>query len=148
MKGQVNTELLVIVGAIILFFIPILLTVYFKASESNEQLAEYQTRLAVSRIAYLTNSVGNMGGDSEVIVEVFIPSYVRNIEFRPVGEGGEIIFRVEREGETTEVVEVVRFKIAQQALNPTGSGYMRFRISASGDKVDIEKVVSPGIVAP
>ena len=140
MKGQVNTELLVIIGAIILFFIPILVTVYFKSAESNEQLSDFQTQLAVSRVAYLTNSVGNMGGDSSIIAEVFVPSNVKKIRFNPAGSGGEIIFEILKEGEISEVVEVVRFSIDPLEIEPGESGYMRFRISADGEKVKIEKL--------
>ena len=58
MKGQVSTELLVVVALVLLIFIPLLVLVYTKANEANQQIASYQAELSVSRIASLANSVG------------------------------------------------------------------------------------------
>jgi hypothetical protein len=56
MKGQVSTELLVIVALVLLIFIPLLVLVYMKANEASQQIGSYQAELAISRVASLANS--------------------------------------------------------------------------------------------
>ena len=39
MKGQVSTELMVIIGIILVIFIPLLVTIYMKADETQNEMA-------------------------------------------------------------------------------------------------------------
>ena len=61
-KGQVSTELMIIIGVILVVFIPLIVAMYFKTSEINNALETSQAQLAVGRMANIANSMGNLGG--------------------------------------------------------------------------------------
>ena len=61
---------------VLLIFIPLLVLVYFKANEANQQIASYQAELAVFRIAYLANSVGSLGTNTTVTTDIYIPQNI------------------------------------------------------------------------
>jgi hypothetical protein len=147
MKGQVSTELLVIVALVLLIFIPLLVLVYFKANEANQQIASYQAELSVSRIASLANSVGSLGTDTSVTTDVFVPPNTLEFKANPIGNrGGEIVMRMETPQGPTEIVEVVKYPITQADLADasTAGGWIRVKVSstysAGQAKIDIEKV--------
>lgn len=144
MKGQVSTELLVIIGLVLLLFIPLLVLVYFKANESNQQVSAYQAQLATSRLAYLANSVGSLGSNTTVRTEVFIPKDTVSMELKNSGNGAEVILSLEDNYGKNDVVEIIRYPIKnpkQLAASTSSGGWMRVKISAdySGGKgvVDI-----------
>ncbi len=132
-RGQVSTELLVIVGLVLLVFIPLLVLVYFKATETNEQIAALQAEMVVFRLAHLSNSVGSLGTNSTIYTDVYIPQNLINLSISTVGRGGEISLKLlTTEGET-EIVEVVKypFKTDKKTLasGPT-YGWARFRVTS------------------
>ncbi len=132
-KGQVSTELLVIVGIILLVFIPILVTVYFKSNETNQELKVLQAELAVTRLASSINSVGNLGAGSMLAAEVFVPENTQSIRFVPNGArtGGEIIFSVKIDGnKLSEFVKPVRFPVNFETIDAPAQGYARFDVIA------------------
>ena len=144
MKGQVSTELLVIVGLILLVFIPLLTLVYFKANESTQQIGSYQTELAVFRIAYLANSVGALGTNTTVYTDVFVPQNVRSFKAKNTGSGGEITMIVDTPQGQSEVVEIVKYPIVGEIpVSGTQGGWTRIKITALNDNggvnVKIEK---------
>ena len=129
-KGQVSTELLIIIGVVLLIFVPLLVMVYFKANEANTQIGSYQTELAVFRLAYLANSVGSLGTNTSITTDVYIPPGVTNITTRRVGNGGEVLFKVSTPAGESEVVEIVKFPIDNPQTFSTSQGWARFTISS------------------
>ncbi|MBI5046770.1 hypothetical protein HZC07_03490 [Candidatus Micrarchaeota archaeon] len=132
-KGQVSTELLIIVGLVLLVFIPLLVLVYFKANEANQQIASYQAELAVFRIAYLANSVGSLGTNTTVFTDVYIPKNAKSFTTQSIGKGGEIDMVVDTPQGPSEVVEVVGYPIVNQGPIVTPSpegGWSRIKISS------------------
>ena len=136
-KGQVSIELMVIIAAVMVVFIPLLLHVYFKTNEANEQLAQIQGELLTSRMAGLINAVGNLGQNSSLISEFFIPSNVRRIEIKPIGTGGEVIISIATIGGDSELVDIAKFPVEPLVIDSPFSGLRRFRIAYSGDKVTV-----------
>lgn len=131
MKGQVSTELLIIIGLILLVFIPLLTLVYFKANDSTQQIASYQTELAVFRIAYLANSVGALGTDTTVFTDVYVPSNVDSFRAEPTGTGGEIVMTINTPQGKSDVVEVVRYPITGTvSIIGNQGGWIRIKISS------------------
>lgn len=133
MKGQISTELLVIVGLVLLVFIPLLVLVYFKATETNQQMAAYQAELAVFRVAYLANSVGSLGTNTSVTTDIFIPRNVRQFRTATAGGGGEISMQVDTPEGPTDIVEVIRYPVANPgslADQSAAGGWMRIRITS------------------
>jgi hypothetical protein len=134
MKGQVSTELLVIVALVLLIFIPLLVLVYFKANEANQQIAAYQAELSVSRIASLANSVGSLGTNTSVITDVYVPPNTIWMNVTGVGRGGEISLTMDTpQGPTAPGVEIIKFPVNNATLadSSTAGGWMRLNISSS-----------------
>jgi hypothetical protein len=112
MKGQVSTELLVIVALVLLIFIPLLVLVYMKAGEANQQIGSYQAELAVSRLASLANSVGSLGTNTSVTTDIYIPPNTVSLETRAAGRGSELVMTVRTPQGNTEVAEIVKYPLA------------------------------------
>ena len=148
-KGQVSTEMIVVIGLVLLIFIPLLTIVYFKATESNEELASYQAQLAVSRIAYLANSIGSLGTDTSIYTDIYLPEGTVSLETKKSGKAGELIL-TKKDGEATnEIVEVITYpieingEIVNQIENGNENGrWVRLKISSErvGDEVKISMV--------
>ncbi len=148
MKGQVSTELLVIVALVLLIFIPLLVLVYFKANEANQQIAAYQAELSVSRIASLANSVGSLGTNTSVTTDIYVPPNTIAMNVTSVGRAGEISLTMNSpQGPTTPVVEIIRYPLSNPgtlADSSSAGGWMRLRISSefvnNEASIKIEKV--------
>ncbi len=135
MKGQVSTELLVIVALVLLIFIPLLVLVYFKANDANQQIAAYQAELSVSRIASLANSVGSLGTDTSVTTDVFIPPNTIEMRVDQVGRAAELSLTLQTpQGPTTSAVEIIKYPVGNPgtiADQTNAGGWVRLRISSS-----------------
>lgn len=111
MKGQVSTELLVIVGLILLIFIPLLVMVYVKANDANQQIAAYQAELTVTRIASLANSVGSLGTETNVVTDVYLPPNTVSLVAVSSGRGGEVVMTVAGPGGESEITDVIKYPL-------------------------------------
>jgi len=149
MKGQVSTELLVIVALVLLIFIPLLVLVYVKASEANQQIASYQAELAVTRVASLANSVGSLGTDTSVVTDIYIPPNTISLGTTQSGRGGEIVLRMETPEGPKDSAEIIKYPLANPnpslADSSVAGGWMKLRISSeysAGNEahIRIEKV--------
>lgn len=138
MRGQVSTELLIIVGLILVLFIPVLITIYLKAAEANDRIASLQASIALSRLASTANAVGSLGGGAYAVAELYVPGQVQSIEFNPLGEGGEIVFSIRQQNETSEVVDVVKFPLRGPVFENPRDGIYRFNISNNEGSIEIE----------
>jgi len=137
-RAQVSVELMVMIAAILALFIPLLLHVYFKTNEANEQLAQVQAELASGRIASLINAIGNLGEGSSLIVEVFIPGNVKSVKLKNLGRGGEVIVKASTQSGETDFVNVVRFPVDELTIDKPLQGLKRFNISYDGQKVSVK----------
>jgi hypothetical protein len=147
MKGQVSTELLVIIALVLLIFIPLLVLVYMKANDANQQIGSYQAELAVSRISSLSNSVGSLGTNTSVTTDVFLPPNTVSLETKQAGQGSEIILKVRTPQGDTEVSDIVKYPL--KSYGPlsgsiSSGAWVKIRISseynAGAATVNIEKV--------
>jgi len=140
MRGQVSTELLVIVALVLLVFIPLLVLVYFKANEANQQIASYQAELAVFRVASLANSVGSLGTNTSVYTDVFIPPNTEELRTvtMPDGTGSEIVLRIKGTEGPTEIVEIVKYPATSNpnplATEANAGGWMKLKITSDVDE--------------
>lgn len=131
-KGQVSSELLVVIAFVLLLFIPLLFTAYLRSIEANEQLATLQATILSSRLAFLVNSIGYMGGNSSIITEVYLPP---NAVLNTTGK--EIILKVRTQSGTSDIVQVTKFPINKIEL--TQSGIYMIEISAQDGRVQLKK---------
>ena len=146
MKGQVSTELMVIIGLVLIMFIPMLVLVYFKASDSNQQIASYQAELAVFRLAYLSNSVGSLGSNAAVSTDLFIPKNTISFETKTSGKGGEIVLTIDTPQGPTSITEIVKYPLSNSVIadSVTAGSWVRLKISSepttnSVSRIRIEK---------
>ena len=141
MRGQVSTELMIIIGAILVIFIPLLVTVYFKTGEANDTMEAEQSQHAVSRLANTINSIGNLGEGAFMRTEVFIPKNARQISFYSVGRGGEVTFKIiDGTGKENDFAEVVKYQLTELTIDNPPQGVATFEITRKGDMVEIKKV--------
>ncbi|MBN1170387.1 hypothetical protein JXA56_05150 [Candidatus Micrarchaeota archaeon] len=148
MKGQVSTELLIIVGIVLLIFIPLITLVYLKANEANAQIAAYQAELSVSRIASLANSVGSLGTDTSVTTDVFIPPNTIEMKTENTGTGAELYLTIEGpQGPTTPIVQIIRYPVKNPGViadSTNAGGWTRIRITSDFEnnvaQIRIERV--------
>ena len=142
-RGQVSTELLVIIGAILVIFIPLIATGYTKAAQANEELALTQSHLAASRLSNIIESVGNLGENSSAMVEIFVPKGVSSIKFQKLGTGSEVVFTIDASSGNNEIAEISRFPLSPASFeikNPS-QGLIRFQILSKGkDGVEVKRV--------
>jgi hypothetical protein len=147
MRGQVSTELLVIVALVLLIFIPLLVLVYFKANDANQQIATYQAELAVSRIASLANSVGSLGTNTSVVTDVYIPANTIYLRTVASGRAGEIVLRLQTPEGEKDSPDIIKYPIQNPGTivdQTTAGGWTKIRITSvfvgSEAHVRIEKV--------
>src|SRR4030095_1015364 len=147
MKGQVSTELLVIVALVLLIFIPLLVLVYLKAGDANQQIASYQAELAVTRLASLANSVGSLGTNSSVVTDVYIPPNTQYLRTVQSGRAGELVMLIKTPDGEHPGNDVVKYPISNPGTiaDATSAGtWMKVRISSvyvgNEAHVKIEKV--------
>jgi hypothetical protein len=148
MKGQVSTELLVIVALVLLIFIPLLVLVYMKANETSQQIGSYQAELAISRVASLANSVGSLGTDTSVTTDVYLPPNTVSLTTEKAGGGAELVLKMRTPQGDTEVAEVVKYPLESYGSiseATTSGAWVKIKISSEYDpksseaKVKIEK---------
>ncbi len=111
MKGQVSTELLVVVALVLLIFIPLLVMVYMKANEATQQIGSYQAELAVSRVVSLANSVGSLGTNTSVTTDVYLPPDTLSFETRQAGAGSEVILSVKTPQGVSETADIRKYPL-------------------------------------
>lgn len=145
MKGQVSAELMVIIGVILVIFIPLLVMVYMKADETQRDMASYQAQFVAFRLAYLANSVGSLSSGTQVYTEIYIPRGTKTLSVKNVGNGAEIeLNAVTPQGEK-DFVEIIKYPVTADAVlvQEPAYGWTRFRITNNYDggslKIGIEK---------
>lgn len=140
LRGQISTELMMIVGLILILFIPVLITIYTKALETHEKIGSLQSSIALSRLAGLINTIGALGQGAHVLTDIYVPANIESIGFQSLGEGGEVVFSMRQGNETSEYAEVVKFPLDGPVLMDMPEGLYRFNISNRGDKVAITRL--------
>ncbi len=139
-KAQISIELMVMIAAILVIFIPLLLSVYFKTNESNEQLFQVQSELMSTRLSNLINAVGNLGQNSSLRAEIFVPNNVKLIELNNLGRGGEVLVKISTSSGDTDIVDIVKFPVTPLKIDKPSQGLRRFDISYDGQKVNVKVV--------
>lgn len=120
MKGQVSTELLVVVGFIVLLFIPLVLFAYYKTGELNAGIEAMQSRLLSTKLAFIANALGSLGDDNSLKVELALPERVRSVQFRELGAGGEVLVTMD---DGSEISQVTRFPFSSNESYAGGVDY-------------------------
>jgi hypothetical protein len=117
----VSTELLIILGFVVLLMLPLLFLAYSKSGQMMDEISITQADIAASRLAHTVEAVGNTGNNASIITELSVPSGVQS--FAIVG-GREVVFTVRKGSASTEIVKLSRFNItmAQEDMAKLGKG--------------------------
>ena len=118
-RGQMSTEILILVGMALFLLLPVLLYAYGRANVSGEDLSTQKAEFAAHRLASLADSVGYLGGASAVIDEIEIPPYVNSVTVN----GRDIVIDMDSASGKKQIV-------AGSAFNLSSSGFER--ITKSG----------------
>ena len=129
-KGQVSVELLVVIGFVVVLFIPLLIFVYYKTNELNKDIDGLQSRLLSSKLAFIANSLGYLGGGSSMKTEFLLPDRVSTLQFRPLGDGGEVLITL---NDGSQVSQVTEFPFESPAIYQGGINYKLEFVSNGGE---------------
>ncbi len=127
--GQVSLEFMVIIGFIIMLFIPLVFFIYYKTSELNNGIEGLESRLVSSKLAFISNSLGFLGDRNSLKVEITLPEMVRSLEFNTLGEGGEVLITMK---DGTQISQVTSFPFAGTGSYAGGAVYKLEFISQNG----------------
>lgn len=108
-RGQVSTELLIIIGILLLLLVPLLYYGYSRAGIAREDIGVQKADFAAERMARLADSVGYLGGASEIVDEVQMPQYLDNVTIGP--NGHDIVISMETASGLKQVVRSSAFNI-------------------------------------
>lgn len=126
-QGQVSTELLIIIGFMLLLLLPLLIYSYSRVSIANEDIAAQKAEAAASRLAHLSDSVGYLGGAAAIMEEVEMPPNLKSIA---VG-GHDIIILVDSSSGKKQIVKTSAFNLTSSGLeNITRAGTYFIQVSA------------------
>jgi len=142
MRGQVSNELLVVVGFILLLFIPLMFVMYLKLGDVNNDLSLLQMHFSAARIAYLINAIGYMGEGSAIITEIYVPENIKRVSFNP----NEVVFTANVRGADNDVVQPTSFRISSSG-DITRPGRYRIELVNTGTGVSVEIASSEEITA-
>ncbi|MCX6771767.1 MAG: hypothetical protein NTX79_06960 [Candidatus Micrarchaeota archaeon] len=118
-RGQMSTEILILVGMALFLLMPVLLYAYGRANVSGEDLSVQKAEFAAHRLASLADSVGYLGGGAKVIDEIEVPPYVKSVRVN----GRDIVIDMDSASGKKQIV-------AGSAFNLTSTGFER--ITKSG----------------
>ncbi|MCX6772770.1 MAG: hypothetical protein NTV88_03290 [Candidatus Micrarchaeota archaeon] len=134
-RGQVSTELLIIIGMMLLLLVPLLYYSYSRANVVKEDAGIQKAEFAVQRMARLADSIGYMGGASEILDEIQLPQYVKSIS---VDEktGHDIIIEMDSTTGIKQIVKSSAFKIK-------AVGFDNRKLQEGSYWVDIKAISDP-----
>ena len=140
-KGQVGTEILVLVGMFLLLLLPLLLYAYNKAGTTGDDLSVQKAEFAASRLVTAADSVGYLGGDAAIIEEIEVPPNVNNLSVN----SHDIIFDLSGAGGDKQIVKSSAFTIkgvGLERIRPSGTYYIEVRAASNYSAVSTSEQVT------
>ena len=125
-RGQMSTEILILVGMALFLLLPVLLYAYGRANVSGEDLSTQKAEFAAHRLASLADSVGYLGGASAVIDEIEIPPYVNSVTVN----GRDIVIDMDSASGKKQIVAGSAFNLNQtgfERITKSGTYFIEVR---------------------
>lgn len=122
-------ELLIIVGFVMLLFIPLILIVSHKTNEMDVDMKASQSHLILSKFTYIANSLGSMGEGSALKFELTLPEQVKTLHFRALGDGGEVMLTT---NDGSQISQITRFPFNSTQNYSGGTAYKFEFLSQNG----------------
>lgn len=128
-KGQVAFETILIVGFIFLLLIPLIFILFNRAISIQDELATIETSRALFTLSSAVDSVGVLGPNNSIIVEVSFPNSIKNISIGSANER-EISAVLSTSIGDIHIVKMTHFNISSH-IQSQGlvSGRYRFKIT-------------------
>lgn len=126
-RGQVSTEILILIGMMLLLLLPLLAYAFNRAGVAREDLSVQKAEFAAHRLSQLADSVGYIGGASAIVDEIEIPPNVRGLSV----SGRDIIFEIQSSSGRQQIVKPSSFTISGLGLDKVKKeGTYWFEVSA------------------
>jgi uncharacterized protein (UPF0333 family) len=106
-RGQVSTEVLILVGIALFLLIPVILYAYGRVNASGDDLSVQKAEFAAHRLASLADSVGYLGGAAAVVDEIEIPPYVKNVTVN----GRDVVIKINSIAGEKDIVASTAFEL-------------------------------------
>lgn len=130
-RGQMATEVLVIVGMMLLLLLPLLFYSYGRANVAREDIAVQKAEFAAQRLASAADSVGYLGGAAGLVEEIEIPSNVKSLKI----EGHDIVFDIDSATGKKQIVKSTAFLIDSRIGTISRAGTYFFEITALSENI-------------
>ncbi len=139
-KGQIAFETILIVGFIFLLLIPLIFVLFNRSVSIQDELATIQTSRALFTLSSAVDSVGVLGPNNSVVVEVIFPNNIKNIS---IGKDSnrEISAILSTSLGDIHIVKMTEFNISTTSDFPEGvikSGRYRFKITYSESEKEVK----------
>ncbi len=105
--GQVSTEILVLIGMMLLLLLPLFYYAYSRSNVAREDIAVQKVDFAAQRLKNMADSVGYLGGASALVDEIEIPTNVRTFGV----SGHDIVFEIDSSTGKKQIVKSSAFEI-------------------------------------
>jgi hypothetical protein len=112
-RGQVSTEVLILVGIALFLLIPVILYAYGRVNASGDDLAVQKAEFAAHRLASLADSVGYLGGAAAVVDEIEIPPYVESVGVN----GRDVVIKLGATSGDKDIVASTAFELEAVGLD-------------------------------
>lgn len=129
-KGQISFETILIVGFIFLLLIPLLLLLFNRASSIQDELKTIETARALFTLSSSVDSVGVLGPNNSIIVEVSFPDGLKNLSIG-TQSNREISAIVTTSVGDVHIVKMTQFNISSSIPSKVNAGRYKFKITYS-----------------
>ncbi len=106
-RGQVSTEILIMIGMMLLLLLPLLFYAYGRANATGEDISVQKAEFAAQRLASSADSVGYLGGAAALVEEIELPSNVQNVSVA----GKDVVFDIASSAGKKQIVKSSAFSI-------------------------------------
>jgi hypothetical protein len=141
MRGQVSTEILLLIGLMLILLIPLIMYAFGRAGSAKEDFAVQRAEFSAQRLARLADSVGYLGGSAAVVDQIDVPPYVKSVKID--GSGHDIIFEMDSTSGRKQIVQSTPFQIRSQGferISREGSYFVEVRALSNftgGDQISM-----------
>lgn len=141
-RGQASTEILILIGLLLLLMLPLLLYAYGRSNVAREDLGVQKAEFLVQRLASAADSVGYLGGAAAVVEEVEVPPNVKSLS---VKNGRDIVLEMDAVSGKKQIVKGTAFGIDALnfgAIKKSGTYFVEIRalsnLNGSTNQVSME----------
>lgn len=113
MKGQISTEVLLIIGVMLLLLAPLLLYAFGRINVSNEDISVQKAEFAAHRLITAADAVGYLGGSAGIVEEIEVPANVVEVK---VSGSNDLVFVVDTSSGKRDIVKSSSFRLDSDNL--------------------------------